>query len=225
MMNTKKPHKSPVDWEAVLEPAATRMLAFPWRDAECYRGFIAQLFHFTRYSTRMLAAAAANTDSREFYKRLVSHIREEEGHEKLALADLKAMGGDIADYPELGITRALWEPQFFKIQRQPKSLLGYILSLELFPVRCYPEVLPVIRQVYGEKCVNFIRVHCEEDPTHVQDAIRQIELASEMEQNEIVKNFIQTTDVVVYLLDEVTKVAQLRSQDHQVTSHLVKRPA
>ena len=214
-----------MNWDKEIGPVSDQMINLPWGNVEFYKSFISQVYYFVRYSTKMLAAAASVTENPEYYKRLVSHIREEEGHEKLALADLKNLGGKIEDYPEFGITRALWEPQFYKIQRSPASLLGYILSLEMIPVHSYPEVLPKIRSTYGEKCVNFIRVHCEEDPAHVKDAINQIQSMPAAEKVLIEKNFIQTTEMMTHLLSEVVRRSALHGEDHQAATLPVKRSA
>lgn len=211
-----------MNWETHIEPISDQMIALTWENPETYKWFIAQVYYFVRYSTKMLASAASLTDNPDFYRRLIAHIREEEGHDKLALADLKNLGGELKDYPELGITRSLWESQFFKIQRQPTALLGYILSLEMIPVKSYHVVLPIVQKLYGEKAVNFIRIHCEEDPEHVAEAITQIDVTSEIEREEIEKNFVQTSALFAHLLDAVVKLSAPGYNKDQPESRLVQ---
>jgi hypothetical protein len=212
-----------MNWNAELEPIVAQIKSLPWENPEFYKLFVAQIYHFTRYSTRMLAAAAAYTDNSEYHARLIRHIAEENGHEKIALNDLKNLGASIDQYPELGMTRALWETQFYKIQRNPSSLMGYVLSLEIIPVLAYGDVLPRIRAKYGDKCVNFIKVHYENDPDHVEKAIKQVEAMSESDLRLIEENFLQTNSVVQYLLEEI--VSKSVGHDHRSVNPLEKRSA
>ena len=42
---------------------------------------------------------------------MVQDVIEEEGREHVAVNDLKALGQEIQSFSEMGMTRALWEPQ------------------------------------------------------------------------------------------------------------------
>jgi hypothetical protein len=178
--------------------------AQPWEDSAFYQEYLAQSYYYTFYSVKMLAHAASLTtvDQTSYYKRSIEHIKEEYGHDSLALTDLKRLGGTIDDHPELGVTRALYEPQFYKIQRQPTALLGYILALEYLCVTHYKELFKRLEKTYGVKCTNFIRVHAEDDPDHVEKAIAQIKSLPEHEQEAVWKNYEQTCRMFAGFLNE-----------------------
>ncbi len=206
-----------------MDRAISHILSMPWEDPGFYAGYLSQVYHYVSHSTRMLAAAAAVTESPEYYKRLIAHIREEEGHEKMAAADLKQLGHPIGE--ELGVTRALWEPQFFKIQRHPEALLGYILALELAAIEMFPNVLPRVKAAHGDRCVTFARVHAEEDPNHVKEALSQIEALDEAGKERAWKNFDQTRALLIPFMDEIRTTAAERSAPRRAKSPSATRAA
>lgn len=214
-----------MEWLKAIDGVEAQLRNAPWDDKEYYKEFLAQIYYFVRKSTRMLAAAAAVTDSTPYYDRLVEHIGEENKHELLALGDLKKLGGKIEDHPELGITRALWEPQFYKIQRTPTSLLGYILALEIVAVRVYPELMKDLETRYGKPAINFVRVHGEEDPAHVDKAIDQVRHLSEGEQKAVIENFEQTCAVLGCFMDAIKAQAAKRSEATRTPTRAAKRAA
>jgi hypothetical protein len=194
-----------------INPVLETLNKQSWDDPEFYREYLAQTYYFVTYSCRMLAMAASLTEParKEFYKRALHHISEEAGHENLALADLKKMGGKLEDHPESAVTRSMWECQFYKIQRQPTSLLGYVLALEYVSARAR-EVRVRLGQLWGEECVNFARVHADEDPDHVDKAIHQIESLPESERVEIWRNYEQSCRMYALLIEEVKATVAIR---------------
>ncbi len=188
-------------------------LNMPWEDRGFYAQYLAQTYYYTFHSTRMLALAAARTTSGQFdyYNRSVEHIAEEAGHENLALTDLKRLGFKIEDFSELSTTRAFWQPQYFLIDRSATTLLGYILALEWLAVATFPAVHERIKKLYGEKCVNFIRVHADEDPDHVDKCFAQIEKVTPAEQELIFANFRQTCRMFELFMRECSEVSSVRS--------------
>lgn len=186
----------------------------PWDNKEFYKEYLAQSYFYTFHSCKMLAMAASLTtaEQSEYYKRSIQHIKEEFGHDSLALSDLKKMNGNIEEYPELGATRALWEPQFYKIQRQTTSLLGYILALEYMCVRIYREIFERVSKAHGDKNGNFIRIHAEDDPDHVEKCVDQIELLPESERVAVWKNYEQTCMMFAVFLQQCAFKAELRSR-------------
>lgn len=204
---------SEMKWLKAIDPIVDDVTNAPWESEEFYRTYLSQIYYFVSWSTRMLAAAASVTGSSGYYARLIEHLKEESGHEKMALADLKAMGGSISDYEELGVTRALWEPQFYKVQRTPTALLGYIIALEMVAVKVYPDLMTKLESRYGRKAVTFVRVHGTEDPDHVDKAVEQIAMLPPSEQAAVIANFEQTCSILRFLMAEVRASASRRSED------------
>jgi hypothetical protein len=207
----------------MMDPLVETLLDCPWEDKEFYCEYLAQSYHYVLYSTRMLAMAAAlSTPAQQsYYRRCVKHISEEAAHEVLAIRDLAKLGKEMSDYPESGVTRALWEPQFYKIQRQPTALLGYILGLEYLTVRCFKELHARLVKTYGPGAVTFVRVHADEDPDHVEKAVAQIDPLSTDEQVEIWKNYEQTCR----MFDCFLKEAALKSKQRSASSPTSNRSA
>lgn len=157
----------------------------------------------------MLAFAAgwsSPVNDKSYYRRSLTHITEEQGHDLIALNDLKTLGFSIEQFPELGVTRALWEPQFYKIQKDPASLLGYILGLEILAVRTFKECHAELAKTYSENAVRFVKVHADDDPDHVESALAQIEKCTPHEKKNIEANFDQTIEMYGLMLQQIAKV-------------------
>jgi thiaminase len=201
-------------------PMFQTYLNMPWENKTFYAEYLAQTYFYTFHSTRMLALAAARTNTNQFdyYRRSIEHIAEESGHENLALTDLKRLGCKIEDYSELPTTRAFWQPQYFLVDRTTTTLLGYILALEWLAAETFPAVYERVKTIYGDKCVNFIRVHAEEDPDHLDKCFEQIEALSEHERLLALENFRQTCRMFELFMRECAEVSNAHSYLPQSTT-------
>lgn len=183
----------------------------PWTNKSFYANWLAQSYYYTSYSTRMLAAAAgwsSPVNDKSYYRRSLTHINEEQGHELIALNDLKSLGLTVENFPESGVTRAMWEPQFYKILKDPASLLGYILALEVLAVRTFKEFHAELAKTYTADAVKFVKVHADDDPDHVESALAQIEKCNESEKKTIQMNFEQTLTMYGLMLKELNLATQ-----------------
>lgn len=180
-----------------------KFLAMPWENQGFYENYLAQSYYYIFHSTKLLAWAAAHTrrDEKNYYRRLISHIKEEEGHEILAERDLKRLGKNIEDYSENGLTCALYEPQYYKVSKSSTSLLGYVLALECVAVNTFKPLYERTREIYGDKSTTFIRVHAEEDPDHVEKALMEIEQLTREERELVIKNYYQTIDSFLVMMN------------------------
>lgn len=192
-----------------LDAFISKAKSLPWTTTGFYPIFIAQIYFLTTYSVKMLAAAASVTDRPEYYRHLMQNIREEIGHDKIALSDLKAMGFSAEDFEEFGITRAIWESQLYKIQRCPDALIGYIFALEKSAVEVYNLVLPALTEKYGTNAVKFVRLHAEEDQEHVKNAWDQIQKLSPASKKEALINANQACEMLSHLFDEILSVVKM----------------
>ncbi len=186
----------------------------PWSNKAYYLEWLAQSYFYTSQSTRMLASAAGWSSYKQgpYFKRSLQHIREESGHELLAAKDLKQFEEDIENYDEMGLCRALWEPQFFKILRNPESLLGYILCLEMLAVETFKPLYEIQQKTYPQNQHLFVKVHADDDPDHVEEALAQIEMCSDEVQEIILKNFEQTAQMYQSLISHAQEKALSASQ-------------
>jgi hypothetical protein len=66
--------------------------------------------------SHFLTAAKFGVRNGEAHKETLKHLREETGHEKLALNDSRNLGYDVADIPELLETSVLYQTQYYWIE-------------------------------------------------------------------------------------------------------------
>jgi pyrroloquinoline quinone (PQQ) biosynthesis protein C len=184
---------------------------FPWHNKEAYAHYIAQTYYYVSHSTRLLGLAASRLgpDRENFHKRFMEHAGEEKGHHILALNDLKALGKSLEDLPLLPETAAFFEPQYYKIEYQsPLALLGYILCLEAFAVADGRRIYQEIEKAHGKAAGTFMKVHAEDDPDHVQKALKVTEGLDEKEMAFIERNLIQTCHSWINLMKACQTAAQ-----------------
>lgn len=182
-----------------LDLITDAVAAFPWANKAAYAEFLAQTYYYVKHSTRLLALAAGmiKPGNRKAFDRYVKHIGEERNHELLARRDLEALGFDLDRMSEMPATRLLWEPQYYKVLHQsPMALMGYILPLEALAANEGGNVVRALEESYGQKCLNFLRLHGEEDIKHVKDAIALVESLADEELRLVGENIDQT--VVAY---------------------------
>lgn len=186
-------------------------LESPWSNVGFYSEYLAQSYYYICHSTKLLALAAAYTDENQksYYRRAIKHISEEDGHQYLAESDLKRLGFKIEDFKENSFTRALWEPQYYKTQRNNTSLLGYILGLECIAVKTFQELHERTLKDHGARVTSFIRVHAEEDPDHVEKAIEEVSRLSLKDQEAVNQNYVQTVEVFKHFVMECEKPSLL----------------
>lgn len=180
----------------------------PWEVAEVYADYLAQTYYYVTYSTRLLALAAGNMSPADhiFFKRFTKHIGEESDHERVALADLKKLGASLEDYSELSETKMMYECQFYKIEHQdPLALLGYILFLEVVATQDCPYLCELITNLYGAPCANFVRIHGQEDPEHVEQAFEVLDSLAPERRQLVLSNLHQTADTVMNMLDSIER--------------------
>lgn len=184
--------------------------AFAWTDRRAYSDWLAQTYHYVRHSTRLLAAAAGRFPLTEagdaLHQRFVAHMQEERRHELLALHDLNALGSSLSDFPERPATRAFYEPQYYKIERQePLALFGYILFLEVLSAERGPFIHREVQSTFGHTAATFLKLHTEDDPDHVHKAFKALEGATGEAQMLIEQNARQSAWCYRALLEDISR--------------------
>lgn len=166
-----------------------------FEDKKVYANFLAQTFFYVSHSTRFLAFAAGlmKLEDRKYFQRFIKHISEESGHELMALKDLNKLGFEISEFKESSETRMLWETQYYKIQHlDPMSLMGYIIPLEMMSAQYFPKVLERVNSAHTNTCTSFVRVHAEEDQSHIVKAFDVVEDLAIDRQKVVIDNVFQT---------------------------------
>lgn len=145
------------------------LIEIPWANRSVYADWLSQTYHFVRHSTRLLAlaAAVASLEQQNWHDKMARHIREELGHERIALRDLKNLGEIVR--PELPQTRQFYEfPKKAIFRHGPVGLVGYMHFLETLAVQSGPHLTRVISSCFGSNCCQFLQVHATEDIGHVK---------------------------------------------------------
>lgn len=170
------------------------------RDRERYAWWLSQTYHFVCHSTQLLGYALPFLKDQNLRSVYEHHLGEESRHDLLAIKDIEKLGLKI--FPVSPHTEAFYQSQYYRIQFEGGStLLGYILFLEHLAVtwgkEMYEELLPLYPQ-----SVLFLRVHAEEDPSHVSRAIKMIEGLPTEQQEKILRNFRASCALYSAILNE-----------------------
>lgn len=192
-----------------LERLGPELKRFPWEDKKSYALFLAQVFHYVKHSSRIMSTVAAHLpqEMETMHTHLLKHTTEEMGHQFLARQDVKFLGFDLADFPELSTTKMFYEPQYYKaIYGNPIGFYGYALALEGTAVMLMRDIYEKCRAYYGEKGCNFLRVHAEEDVNHVESAVQLLEQLPAEAKAAIAANLKQSVDTMLIMLQEMKQV-------------------
>lgn len=168
---------------------------FPWEDRTAYAHWIGQTYYFVDHTTVFLSLIAAKygIEAKRAHLETLHHLREESGHEKMALADLKAMGFEISQIPELGETALLYQNQYYWIERRgPTSHAGYSLMLEGIAGRQGDKITKRIEQAHGKGTAKFLKVHVTADKDHFAEGVERLSHASDTEIEQVLKNLDQS---------------------------------
>ena len=168
---------------AERRPFWRRIVSEGW-DRAAYRRTMIQIFHYTRHNSVNQAAAAfrADPDDLPLLRFIYGHAKEELGHERLALHDLRSLGlvaedGSDID-PPLPATDALINYLYGVVLRDgPVPRLGYSYWAE----SVYPHIAPLLRAArsslgLADRDMTFFVAHAEVDAGHaeqVRAAIRR----------------------------------------------------
>ncbi len=197
--------------EQHIQMTEKALKAFPWTDREAYALWVAQTYYFVQHSTRLIALAAARSgfDVPEIHNRFLQHVGEEKGHEKLCLLDLKSLGKDIKDLPEMPATASMYQTQYYWTEHENgPSFLGYVLALETLAARFGGDIKVRLEKEFGPKAAHFMRVHAEEDVAHVDQALEKIESLPPQYQASVMKNLQNSFTYYAQMLDQCAAFAK-----------------
>jgi thiaminase len=182
---------------------------FPWEDPMAYAYWLGQTYFYAHKSNRILALAAAHfpPEENKFHHRFIDHAREEKGHEKLLLTDLKILQWKIEDIPDLPEMTAFYQGLFFWIEHiHPVGLFGWVLCLEGLAVKEGPQLYDRVRRAHGEKASTFLKVHSHEDVGHLSTAFALLEGLSEEQKKMICQNFHQCCALYGWVFKKIMMV-------------------
>ena len=184
---------------------------YPWLDRRAYVSWLAQTYFYIRYTTRLvsLCAAKCRIEDQAFFEKTIWHLKEEVGHENIAIADLRNLGYAPDDIAELPSTRAIYHSQVFFVEHYgPYAQLGYSMLLEGMAGKAGPGVTKILTKTYGEKASKLLRVHAEEDPGHVEAGLVFLKDLDSTARYAITKNLTEGTAVYCNMLSSAAIAAK-----------------
>lgn len=175
-------------------------------DREAYGHWLAQTYFFVSHSVPLLGFALPHLRDVDLKRHFEHHIGEEERHELLALKDLEKLGKRIADYQESPFTQAFYQSQYYRIQFEgATSFLGYIVFLEAMAVEWATGLYELMKDDCPQS-VLFLKVHVEEDVSHVDRALNLIATLSNEEQEKIIRNMRYSAQIYAQIVESATKL-------------------
>lgn len=182
-------------FEASIEPLSKKFRQFPWEDPAVYAIWLAQSYYLVRHTTTFLCLVAAKLGPAhpELHRAVLKHLREEVGHDQLAVKDLLALKKDVTEFPELNETALICQSQYYWIEHGgPFAHAGYSLMLEGLAMRECKPVMERLERAYGKSAATFVRVHAMEDDGHFEEGLNRMLAAPESDKALAMKNLAQS---------------------------------
>lgn len=193
-----------MNWNKILDDSVLRVCAScptsSLKDKHRYEWWLSQTYHFVSHSTSLLGFALPFLHDEKLKSIFEHHLGEESRHDLLALKDIEKLGGTIS--PPSFYTEAFYQSQYYRIQFESgKSLLGYILFLENLAVTWGKDLYDDLNKIHPRSML-FLKVHAEEDVSHVARAISLIESLPKADQDIILRNFHYSEGLYLSMLLE-----------------------
>lgn len=176
---------------------------FPFDEPRAYAQFLAQTRHYVVHTTRLLGATAARIgeDREALHVRFMQHAAEERSHHRLAEHDLRKLGRSIEEFPELPVTQALYQSQYYRVEHtSPTAIFGYIFALEGLAVAHGAWIYEAVCKAHGKEAAAFVKLHANEDEGHLEKAFDVVNQLSEAEHAMIRDNYLFTCALYRMLL-------------------------
>lgn len=200
---------------SILQPTIDIVRDCDWSNKHFYANWTAQTFYIVSHSTRLFSYAAARTplERTDFHNRFLKHMTEEKGHENLASTDLKSLGFELIDFPELPSTAALYQTQYYWINEvSAYSFFGYLIALEGLAATVGAEVRQLLSQTHAANTTKFIKVHSEEDLEHIEEVFQWLDKMPKDQVGFVNTNLKRCVHYYGSMLKEIALAAQAFKQ-------------
>lgn len=193
----------------IMQEVAPAFKYFEKLDKYSYGNWLAQQYYIVRHSTPLLALSAGRSiDNNAYHLRCIGHLNEEKGHDKMLLRDLKALGFDTEQFPELYSTQAYYQVQYYWIEhKNPLSFLGYILFMEELAVQ-YGPVVGKKAKVLNPKSALFLNHHSDADEDHLAEAYSIIVKLPSKDKQHILENLSISASLYSNMLYDLAGLQQ-----------------
>jgi hypothetical protein len=191
--------------EAEINSMTTLMEKINWHKPEVYAAWLSQAYFIANRSTPLLGLCMFHSDkSPDFQKRCFQHMKEEMGHEKLILNDLKNMNKSLQ--PELASTMGIYQTQYFRITcESPLSFLGYIFLLELLAPVFGPSIINKAAES-APNSLSFLKVHATADEHHIDEAREMLEKTPIEFHQQIFSNFMMSKNAYCNFMTDLANL-------------------
>jgi len=199
---------------------------FAWQDEATYANWLAQSFYYVSWTTRQLALASAKTkpgSEDTLHWRFIEEAKEEKKHELLALKDLKSLGYDLNMFPELPHTAFFYQSLSYMIENEhPVAILGFSLTLEGFAAKKAHIFYPQVLASHGQEASTFMRLHCELDVEHFNNALPHLENCPQHLLPIISRGIQLCTAIYCGILNDITmnQNAKKHAQPNQIETQI-----
>ncbi len=206
--------KFPESTESIFNECQQLVPSLPWENKEFYKQWLAQTYHMVAHTPRFICLAAARfgVDQDQWHRALVDHFSDEDKHEYLLLENLKSLGGDLKDFPQLPETAMIVQQLYYAIDHwSPTSIFGRILFLEALVAQFPESFKEKIKKNYTDAENSFICVHFDEDIDHVEKAYERIQSLPKEELAIVGDNFYLSGFLYKQFLQAIAKAADKKS--------------
>ena len=139
-----------------------------------YIDFLSEAYHHVKHTFSLLALAASKTRDERYQDALVEYMKEERGHEKWILDDIRDLGGDVDPVVKRGPgmpCRIMVGYAYYAIEHvSPYAMLGSVHVLEGMSVLLADRVADAMKASLGthtEAGFSYLRSHGSLDMEHV----------------------------------------------------------
>ena len=94
----------------------------------------------------------------------------------------------------------------------PIAILGYALTLEGFAAKKAAGIFPNVAALYGDKCTSFIKLHCEVDVEHFDNALPHLNACPEHLLPIIAQGVDQCCAIYKGILTDITEHVSAKSR-------------
>jgi len=207
-----------------IDTIALRCQSFAWEDEKTYANWLAQSFYYVSWTTRQLALASARTkpgSEDSLHWRFIEEAKEEKKHELLAAKDIKSLGYEINQFPELPHTSFFYQSLSYMIENEhPVAILGFALTLEGFAAKKAHLFYPKVLAAHGEESSTFMRLHCEVDVEHFDNALPHLESCPAHLLPTVLRGVELCTAIYCGILDDISKFQAMRITPREIENSL-----
>ena len=162
------------DREAFLKIPIIQHAVANGASRELYRNFLTQAYHHVKHTFPLLALAASRTPDERYQNALFEYMREERGHEKWILDDIRAMGVDAEaarnERPSMPCQIMVGFTYYAIEHVSPYAMLGSVHVLEGMSLLLADRLADALQSslaIEGAEGFSYLRSHGALDISHV----------------------------------------------------------